>query len=557
MKSIFTILFILSFTVGFAQTSSQDSLQTKSYNSLLLLFNNTGDTVKAKQIARVYIEKSRIEKDSNKMALGYVKMAEKSKRRNALKYLDTSIALSKESEHINFPALAYINKSHLLYEKEEYEKSLQSAILGYQSSNKSNNIDQQITALHQIIRINELWGDYSKALETSLLTYKLLNANPEIEHYSEHYLYSLEDIGKCYIRLKKPDSALVYYNMAIEKTLKEKDSFTYLAFVSRTGSALYAKGNYNDALDSLQKGDKNRALYNNSYLPYYYYYVGSTYYNQGNKERGVPYLKKIDSIYEAKHVLNPELPFVYDKLVSYYRDQNEKEKQLEYLYKLVQIVRVIDAKRVNIKAKTEKEYLIPKLLEEKEGLIEELNEKNKTSTLITWWVLGFLSISIIALFYYFRRQQQFKKRFENLIANQEKEKAKAKTSKLETDSNVISVIVIEDILKQLDLFESEDKFLSKDVSLNEVAKSFETNSTYLSKVINLKKDKNFSQYINDLRIDFAIKELEANKKFRRYTIKAIANDCGFKSSESFSKAFYKKFGIYPSYFVKQLEIKGK
>jgi len=555
MKYYVTLFFIIFFAYANAQTNTQEPLESMTYNSLLLLYNNTRDTVKAKQIARVYIEKSRREKDSNKMALGYVKMALKSKRRNAIKYLDTSITLTKNSTHINFPALAYINKSHLLYEKEEYEKSLQSAILGYQSSSRNNNIDQEITSLHQIIRINELWGDYSKALETSFLTYDLLNENPDLEHYLEHYLYSLEDIGKCFIRLKKPDSALVYYNLAIKETLKRKDTFTYLAFVSRTGSALYAKGNYNAALDSLHKGDKNRELYNNSYLPYYYYYVGSTYYNQGNKEKGIPYLKKIDSIYEKKHVLNPELPLVYDKLVSYYRDKNEKEKQLEYLYKLVRVVRIIDAKRVNIKAKTEKEYLIPKLLEEKEELIEELNKKNKTSTVFTWWILGFLGMSLIALWYYFRRQKQFKKRFEKLIENQENTKVKG--SATEADNSGISVIIIEDILKKLDSFEDENKFLSRDVSLNEIAKSFDTNSTYLSKVINLKKDKNFSQYINDLRIDFALKELEANKTFRRYTIKAIANDCGFKSSESFSKAFYKKFGIYPSYFVKQLEIKGK
>ncbi len=555
MKPYLKILFFLSIIVGLTQVNAQESFQEKSYNSLLLLYNNTSDSIKAKQIARAYVEKSRRDNDSNKMALGFVKLAQKSKRREALKYLDTSIALTRKSNHINFPALAYINKSHLLYEKEEYEKSLQSAILGYQSSNKNNNIDQQITALHQITRINELWGDYSKALETSFLAFNLLKENPDIEHYKEHYLYSLEDIGKCYIRLKKPDSALVYYNKAITKSLKEKDTFSYLAFVSRTGSALYAKGNYNDALDSLQKGDKNRVLYNNSYLPYYYYYVGSTYYNQGNKEKGVFYFKKIDSIYEKKHVLNPELPLVYDKLVSYYRDKNEKERQLEYLYKLVRVVRIIDAKRVNIKAKIEEEYLIPKILEEKEDLIEELNEKNKASTVITWWILGFLGMSIIALFYYFRRQQQFKYRFEKLIANQKL--AKTKNKNPETDNNVISVNIIKDILNQLNLFESENKYLSKDVSLNEIAKSFETNSTYLSKVINLKKDKNFSQYINDLRIDYAIKKLETDKKFRRYTIKAIASECGFKSSESFSKAFYKKYGIYPSYFVKQLEIKEK
>ena len=70
---------------------------SKSYNSLLLLHNNTKDTLEAKKIARVYIEKSRKDTDSNKMALGYVKMASMSKRRNALKYLDTSITLSKNN----------------------------------------------------------------------------------------------------------------------------------------------------------------------------------------------------------------------------------------------------------------------------------------------------------------------------------------------------------------------------------------------------------------------------------------------------------------------------
>lgn len=553
MKYILTFFIILVFANSKAQNLDYDNLESNSYNSLLKLYNTASDSVIAKKIARAYINKSLKDLDSNKMALGYVKLAERSKRRQALKYLDTSIALTKNSKHKNFPALAYINKSHLLYEKEEYEKSLQNSIHGYQASKRNNNIDQEITSLHQIIRINELWGDYSKALETSLLTYNLLKANPEIEHYAEHYLYALEDIGKCYIRLKKPDSALVYYNMAIKETLKQKDSFTYLAFVSRTGSALYAKGNYNDALDSLQKGDKNRNLYNSSYLPYYYYYIGSTYYNQGNKERGVPFLQKVDSIYEKTHVLNPELPLVYDKLVSYYEEKNEQEKQLDYLYKLVRVVRIIDAKRVNIKNKTNEDYIIPNLLEEKESLIEELNKKNKTSNSIIWLVAAFLVISIGGLFYYIKRQRQFKLRFEQLISKQEAKKKKSNS--IDTDSKTISVDIIEDILNKLDAFEKENKFLSKEVSLNKISKSFETNSTYLSKVINLKKDKNFSQYINDLRIQYAFKELEVNSKFRRYTIKAIASECGFKSSESFSKAFYKSFGIYPSYFIKQLENK--
>ncbi len=88
-----------------------------------------------------------------------------------------------------------------------------------------------------------------------------------------------------------------------------------------------------------------------------------------------------------------------------------------------------------------------------------------------------------------------------------------------------------------------------------MAKSFGTNYTYLSKVINLQKGKHFSNYINDLRIVYAYQELKKDPKLRNYTIKAIAKECGFKSAESFSKAFLKKTGIYPSHFIKSLNKK--
>ena len=69
----------------------------------------------------------------------------------------------------------------------------------------------------------------------------------------------------------------------------------------------------------------------------------------------------------------------------------------------------------------------------------------------------------------------------------------------------------------------------------------------------MKMGKNFSQYINDLRIDYAMNHLLQDAKMRKYTIKAIAEECGYRNSESFSKAFFKRNGIYPSYYIKQLE----
>ena len=153
-------------------------------------------------------------------------------------------------------------------------------------------------------------------------------------------------------------------------------------------------------------------------------------------------------------------------------------------------------------------------------------------------------------FYYFKRQQLFKKRFELLM--EQGSKPVMVLDNVEK-KNEISSEVIKEILDQLDVFEQSDEYISQDINLHELAKLFGTNSRYLSRIINLEKEKNFSQYINELRLDYALKELSENPVFRKYTIKAIANECGFNRAEVFSKAFYKKFGIYPSFYLKKLE----
>lgn len=534
-----------------AQDITDSYLEERHIDSLIVLFDrHADDTLTAERIARKYIEKARLVNDSTKIARGYTRLSFVSDRREAIKFLDTAIQLSKNSTHKNFPTVGYLFKSYYLYENEEYERSLQSALLGYQSAREKNQIGHQITALHQINDINELWGDYQEALEAHLLTYKLLQQNKNSEQYEQNYLSSLEGLGRSYVNLKKPDSALYYFREGIIESLKAGDSATYYAFVSRSGTALYVKGNYDEALDSLQKADRYRNEFNNYYLPYYYYYVGSIYNDKGEVDKGMQYYTKIDSLYEERSVLYPELPEVYDKLISYHKDRGEDEIQLDYLYKLVVVLRLIENKKRNINKKTVNDYEIPKLVEEKETLISQLEQKNRASSTNLAWALGFLVVSIGFVLYYFRRQKQYKKRFENLMMNTRKDEEE-ETDEIEEIG--ISPEIIESIMTRLKVFESEKKYLSQRISLNEMAKDFETNSTYLSKIINLKKGKNFSQYINDLRIDYAVEELKENTTFRKYTIKAIANECGFKSAESFSKSFYKKHGIYPSYYLKQLQ----
>ena len=547
---ILAVLFIIT-SLSQAQDLSEAYLNDQPIDSLIPLYDiNAEDTLIASRIALKYIDKARDMNDSTRIARGYVRLSFISERRKALKYLDSAINISQNSSHKNFPTVGYLFKSHYLYENEEYERSLQNALLAYQFARGKEQIGHQITALHQINDINELWGDYEKALDAHLLTYKLLLENRDSEQFDQNYISSLEGLGRSYVNLRKPDSALYYFNEGIKESLKTSDSATYYAFVSRSGTALYVKGEYDRALDSLNKADTYRDQFNNYYLPYYYYYVGSVINKKGDVDESMSYFSKIDSLYEERGILYPELPEVYDKLISYHKARGEDDLQLSYLYKLVVVLRLIEDKKRNINEKTVNDFEIPNLVEEKEQLIADLEERNKISNTTLIWALGFLLVSFGLVYYYFRRQKQYKKRFENLITKKKPE-IEEETNNIEDLG--ISQEIIDTILARLQTFEDNKEYLSQSISLNEMAKLFETNSTYLSKVINLKKGKNLSQYINDLRIDFAVEELKENSTFRKYTIKAIANECGFKSAESFSKSFYKRNGIYPSYYLKQLQ----
>ncbi len=89
-----------------------------------------------------------------------------------------------------------------------------------------------------------------------------------------------------------------------------------------------------------------------------------------------------------------------------------------------------------------------------------------------------------------------------------------------------------------------------------MAEELETNTAYLSKVINTYKGKSFTAYITELRIDTALVNLKNNKTLQSYTIMAIADEFGFKRQETFSRAFKAYTGIYPSQYLRNLKEKS-
>ena len=109
------------------------------------------------------------------------------------------------------------------------------------------------------------------------------------------------------------------------------------------------------------------------------------------------------------------------------------------------------------------------------------------------------------------------------------------------------------ILEGLKKLEEKEYFLKQDCNSYNVAKKINTNTSYLSKVVNSHYGKNFNTYINDLRINYTILRLKNDVFFRSFSIQAIAEEVGYKSADSFTKYFKKDTGLNPSFYIKNIK----
>ena len=99
----------------------------------------------------------------------------------------------------------------------------------------------------------------------------------------------------------------------------------------------------------------------------------------------------------------------------------------------------------------------------------------------------------------------------------------------------------------------KEPFLNENLSLAELAAEMYTNKTYLSKTINLKSGKNYCQYINQYRVNYAVQVI---KRDRRVKVIELAMISGFHSVASFNMAFRLFMGDTPSEYMRTLQATG-
>lgn len=90
-----------------------------------------------------------------------------------------------------------------------------------------------------------------------------------------------------------------------------------------------------------------------------------------------------------------------------------------------------------------------------------------------------------------------------------------------------------------------------DLTLEEMARIFDYSPNYLSRMFQKYAGITFKSYVQSIRLDYAVKDLDDG----RYSITEVALRNGFSGSKALARAFRKKYGMLPSEYRENKEIK--
>lgn len=535
-----------------------DSLKRKSFKELkVLYYNNKSNRINDSIIANTYMRKAISKKDTLKIATAYCFLT--SATNNILlkdEYLDTAIQLTKNNPSYSYPSFLYSLKAGLYEEKKDYKNKLNYFILAHDSALEVGNMDM-VSIMRYNIGVSKLnIGMYKDALTYAIDSWKELKD----EKVSYSYLNSLFLISSAYTNNSRLDSASVFNNLGINKSLEIKSDTHLSRFSLLEGVNQFHKSKYEICIDSLNNSlpqlikDKD---YENVAISYYF--LGNSYSLTKNSEKSIQYLKRMDSIFLSENIVVPYCRDGYKQIIKYYKYKNDLQNQLKYTTRLLKLDSILDVNYQYFTSNIYEKYEKPRLRAEKQFLIESL-KKDKSSFKNYLKILALITIVICLGFILsiYKRRKDFKKfseiiaKLDNEIILYKKENTTKNKKNIKSDILNIDKEIIENILLKLNKFEEELGFLNKKITLQTLSKKIGTNTKYLSKVVNTFKEKSFSNYINDLRVEYAVNRLYNDMQFRKYSIEAIADDLGFKSSRSFFGVFQKKMGISPSYYISQL-----
>ncbi len=474
-----------------------------------------------------------------------------------IRYLDKAIVIARELQEYKIICYSYTIKGNCYLREGDNQKALDAYYIALDVAKSYEDLELQMITNSCLILVLQRMNQLDKAIGISERILKLIDKT-SFKNTREH-VRILTTINDVYLNAEHYDSVLHYAEkgIALSKHLDYKEGLVDLYI--KKGMVFYHTKQYDKAFKYLLKAEDIILNFDieNKFFPKtnINYFLASCHYEQKEYDKAIAYLDRtLDSIEETDL---DKMPVIQSHLLmaNCYGEKKDLEKALYWHNKYLEL---------NEEYQKNKDKTVSKIYtaeaEKLENEIENLksdqiaDKQTKTYVLI---ILIIVSVAFVfVVFNYRKKQKKNTVLFQDLMQKievlelREQEEGEQKE---EVKEIIIDDIKVDEVLKGLSKLEATEYFLRSDCSLGSIAKKTKTNTTYLSKIIKMYKGKNFNSYINELRIDYVLRRLKNDKKFRSFSIVSIAKEIGYKSDNSFTKHFKAKTGLNPSYYIKKIE----
>lgn len=548
MKKTLLFVIILSF-VGASYSQDQElQLSKKSISEIISTFYKVEDSLLKRSLSNEILRIAYNESDTSKIITGYFLLANSSKSESKERIADSLIKYGKFNPNKNYPGVGYLTKGDAFFEQNNFQSALDAYLEAYSYSKSYENPSLMHAVSYNIGILKIRAGDYKEAKDI-LLEYFNSTETQRAKNQFIQGSYALADV---YNRLNQTDSSRYYQKIGKEKAkaINDKKMLSYLELAE-------AQSNYSDGLyfKSISKSKHVLEYFKDKgdyvLLAEIYNLIGRAYWNLDQKDEAVNYFKKVDANFNLVGDLYPSERKAYNLLIEFYNKEDQIKKKLYYINQLLKLDSIIYSNSNYLNKTIFSIYTTEELLAEKNEIVNELEKKNRFKKIVILFQVVLIGGFFVWIYFLIENSKKNKKAYERLVQNKGQNNSSSNAEKVTYETN-ISEDITKELLSKLELFEADNGFLNSNITLQKLSKQMKTNAKYLSIIINEHKGTSFSNYLNDLRIDYAVERLKNDRKFRKYTIKAIALESGFNNSESFSRVFKSRTKLRPSYFVKKL-----
>lgn len=526
-----------------------DSLKQHDYNRL---FDKIENSISKKELQQYYLkaflQRAKSENNIEEIINGYKNYIYYSDDRMAIVYADSMIEVSIQSNDNSLIGSSYLTKGIVHYSFKEHKQALDYYLLANDYISKTNDNYLKYKTKYNLGHIKYYLGIYDEAivLFESCVDYFKAN-NPR------GYLNTLHSLALCHNRIGNYGYSSNLTVLGIDEGRRLSDYSMEHYFIYLEGLNYYFREHYGDAIkkinQSLSAIRENNDFANETVG---YFYIGKSYLGLEQTEKAMEYFKKVEQAFDEKNYIRPDLRENFELLIKYYEAKDHLTVKLYYIEKLIKADSILNTNYKYLSEKIHKEYDTKKLLQKKEDIRAQLERRAKRDTLMVSGIVLLIILLLFLSYRYIRNKKLYEQRFEELMSRNQEALIFSERKYVNKKDLDINVDAVAQLLKQLENFEKNKKYLEKDWTLVKLAAAFNSNTKYLSKIIFSYRGKKFVAYINDLKVDYIVELLKNDNRVRNYTNKALADEVGFSSTQRFTNAFISRTGISPSYFIEEL-----